>query len=93
MNSILEKYKEYPNITEAYEIVKTVEVVHNRQIYRVEVLDCYTSLPIYYSINCWKYNKEPNEMDIFVQYKLPEINQQGPDLALHQALNFLSGAE
>lgn len=108
MNNVLENYKKYPGLTEAYEVVKTAEVVHNRQIYRIEVLKCYTKPPIHYQTECWKYesvvlqqsdktgdkyDREAERMWVLVKSSLPWVHQYDPETALHQALNFLSGVE
>jgi hypothetical protein len=44
METILEDYKRYNAFNEAYEVVRTVEVVgRNRKTYRIEVLKSYPS--------------------------------------------------
>lgn len=108
MDNVLENYKKYPGLTEAYEVVKTAEVVHNRQIYRIEVLKCYSNPPVFYQVACWKYesvvlqqsdmtggkfDREPEGMTILVKRSLPWVHQYDAEIALHQALNFLTGVE
>ena len=55
MNDVLQNYKDYPGLTEAYEVVKTVEVVHNHEIYRIDVLKCYSNPSVPYKALCWKW--------------------------------------
>jgi len=44
MESVIEDYKRFNAFNEAYEVVKTVEVVgYDRNIYRIEVLKCYSN--------------------------------------------------
>ena len=108
MSSVLEDYKKYPGITEAYEVEKTLEVVHQHNIYRIEAVKCYSNPPVHYEIRCWKqewvvlqqgdtengkYVRKPERMDIWVQHSLPWVHQHELNLALHQALNFLTGRE
>ena len=109
MNNILESYQKYPGLTEAYEVVRTAEVVHNSQVWRLEVLKCYSNPPIFYKVrysryetvvlqqsdmSSGKYDNEPESMLVLVeQFGMPWVHQYEPEIALHQALNFLTGAE
>ncbi len=108
MNNVLEDYKKYPGLTEVYEVVRTAEVVHNRQIYRIEVLKCYSNPPVFYQTECWKwenvilqqsdmtgdkFDREPERMWVLRKRDLPWVHQYDPETALHQALNFLTGVE
>ena len=108
MNDVLENYKEYPSLTEAYEVVKAVEVVHNREIYRIDILKCYSNPPVHYQAECWKYehvvlqqsdmtggkfDNKPEKMVVLVKSSLPSVYMDNPEIALHQALNFLTGVE
>ena len=44
MEKILADYKKFKAYNEAYEVVKTIEVVgYDRQFYRIEVLKCYSN--------------------------------------------------
>ena len=52
-----EVVKTYSNITEAYEVVKTVEIVKDAdfdQRYRLEVIK-YCKIYDYYDVFCWRY--------------------------------------
>jgi hypothetical protein len=106
MSSVLENYKKYPGLTEAYEVVKTVEVVHERQIYRINVLKCYSNPPLHYQAEYWKqewvvlqqgdmtggkFDHEPERMHLWVRADLPWVHTDDPEIALHQALSFLTG--
>jgi hypothetical protein len=106
MDNALENYKKYPDLTEAYEVVKTVEVVHRRKIYRIEVLKCFSNPPVHYETECWKrewvvlqqgdmtegkFDNKPENMWVLVQSSLPEVHSDDPERALQQALNFLTG--
>ncbi len=52
MESILEDYKRYNAFNEAYEVVKTVEVVgYNKKIYRIEVLKCFSNPHVPFLVN------------------------------------------
>jgi len=108
VNYVLENYKMYPGLTEAYEVVKTVKVVHNRQIYRINVLKCYSNPPVHYEAESWKqewvvlqqgdmtngkFDKKPENMWVLVWSSLPWVHMDDPEIALHQALNFLTGVE
>jgi hypothetical protein len=106
MNSVLENYKKYPGLTEAYEVVKTVEVVHKRKIYRINVLKCYSNPPVHYQAECWKqewvvlqqgdmtngkFDNRPENMWVLVRSSLADVYSDKPEGALRQALNFLTG--
>jgi hypothetical protein len=108
MNDVLEDYKKYPDLTEAYEVVKTVEVVYKRHIYRIDVLKCYSNPPIHYQTQCWKrewvvlqqgdrssgkFDNEPANMWVLVDFNLPWVHNNDPEIALHQSLSFLTGLE
>ena len=108
MNNVLEDYKKYAGLTEAYEVVKTVEVVHNRRIYRIDVIKCYSTPPVHYEVRYWKrewvvlqqgdmtngkFDNKPENMWVLVQSSLPWVHSDDPEGALHQALNFLTGVE
>jgi hypothetical protein len=58
MESIInEVVKKYSNITEAYEVIKTVEIVKDRdstQRYRIEVIK-YCKTYDYFDVFCWRY--------------------------------------
>jgi len=109
VNNTLENYKNYPELTEAYEVVKTVEVVHNRKIYRIDVLKCYSNPSTPYTVNCWKYESvvmqpsgtnsegqanKPQEMRVLVRSSLPAVNNtQDVESTLNRALRFLTNLE
>ena len=108
MNDVLQNYKDYPGLTEAYEVVKTVEVVHNREIYRIDVLKCYSNPPVHYQARCWKwehvvlqqsdmadgkFDNKPERKIVMTGSSLPSVTMDDPNRALHQALNFLTGVE
>ncbi len=74
MSDALENYKKYPNLTEAYEVVQTVEVVVNKRIYQIEVLKCYSNPPIHYEISYWELEH------VYLQPSYPRSDgPQGPD--------------
>jgi hypothetical protein len=71
LKEIVEKYK---NITGAHEIVKTVEVVKNRQLYRIEVIKSQTNNDESFEVRCWQY------LNINVQPSYPKEIKYGKDL-------------
>lgn len=114
MSSCLENYKKYPNLTEAYEVVQTVRVVARRRRYQIQVLKCYSSSPVHYTVRYWDidcaylqpsyprsgapgkevFERHPEDREILMRNQfLPDVYQSDPEVALHQALNFLTGRE
>ena len=108
MTDVLENYKKYPGLTEAYEVVKMVEVVHERRIYTINVLKSYSNSSVHYQTECWqhesvvlqqsdrssgKFDNEPANMLVLVRSSLPWVHADDPEIALHQSLNFLTGVE
>jgi len=58
MNAVLESSgKRFKNLTEIYEVVKTVEVVRDGKTrYRLEVIKCYKGCTsVQYDVLCWLY--------------------------------------
>ena len=105
MNNVLENYKKYPGLTEVYEVVKTAEVVHNRRIFRIEVLKCYSNPPGFDEVRCWKYesvilqqsdmtggkfDREPEDVRVLIKTSLPDVHAGTPESALREALHFLT---
>ena len=54
MSNALENYKKYPNLTEVYEVVQTVQIVFNRRTYRIDVVKYYSNPPIHYEVLYWE---------------------------------------
>jgi hypothetical protein len=105
MDNVLENYKEYPDLTEAYEVVKTVDIVYRRKMYRIEVVKCYSNSPVNYEVGYWKresvvlqqadrtggkFDHLPEDQRIFVRADLPDVHSDNSENALRQALGFLT---
>ena len=55
MSNILENYKQFPRLTEVYEVVQTVQVViEGSRVIRIEVLKDYCSSPVSYQVEYWE---------------------------------------
>lgn len=81
-------------VTEAYEIVKTVEVVVNRQIYRLEVMKAHGTGQFkgeeWYEVEGWHYTKQNGEEALTrIQPKIPWLRVDSAELALNRAINWL----
>jgi hypothetical protein len=70
LKEIVEKYK---NITEAYEIIKTVEIVKDRQLYRIEVIKNQNKNDECFEVRCWQY------LNINIQPSYPKETKNGKD--------------
>jgi len=52
MANVLDDYEGFDAFNEAYELVKTVDLVgYDRNIYRIEVLKCYSNRDIPFTVN------------------------------------------
>lgn len=105
MENVLEKYKSFKAYNEAYEIVKTVEVVgYDREFYRIEVLKCFSNSKTPYIVDYYvkgysdlalKDHKGNRIEDVLTtetwrRIDRPWVVGQTADDALKQALIFLA---
>ena len=105
MSDVLENSEVLKEFDEVYEVVKTVEVVHNHRRYRIEVLKSLRH-DIHFQIFDWRheyvnaqpsyprsggeFEKKPEDMSILVSGGLPWVHQPTAEAALAQALTFIS---
>ncbi len=82
----LEDWKQF-NLSEAYEVVKTAEVVMDERTYRIEVLKSYSNPNVPFSTRAWVLDRGEGT---WVQYYLPWTARPDADGALVQALGFLA---
>ena len=107
MGSVLEDYKRYNAFNEVYEVVKTVEVVgYDRNIYRVEVLKCYSNTSVPFLVNYLtrdeaivqptypqtggKFDRQPESVEVWHLSREPWVVGQTAEDALKQALHWLA---
>ncbi|NLG85572.1 MAG: hypothetical protein GX493_13460 [Firmicutes bacterium] len=89
--------------SEIYEVVRTVEVVMNEQTYRVEIVRSGSCSDRHYYSRVWKLedvviqlaypedqNRPTRKTQLWIRHSQPWIHQTDPDIALRQALHFLS---
>lgn len=108
MSNVLENPDTLKEFDEVYEVVKTVDVVRGMRRYRIEVLKSLRH-DIHFQILSWRhedvnvqpsyprsggeFEKKPEDISILVSGGLPWVHMPTVELALRQALNFLSGRE
>ena len=109
MDKILESSRAtYANLTEIYEVVKTVEIVKDGKTrYRLDVTKCYNDgLSPQYDVSCWrredfniqpsysrsgdKFEKTPEDAELFVRGHMPALNATTAEQALQMAIRFLA---
>lgn len=94
--------KEFP---EAYEIVRTVDLVHSRKTYRVEVVRIRSKSTHKYTVQYWKNteinakpalpeDKLPGEasrrIEVWRRTDFPDVHEDDPDTALDEAMRWIA---
>jgi hypothetical protein len=89
MSSFKELVDQYSDITEAYEILKTVEVVKDgRQRYRLDVIKSLKNEE-YYDVRLFIYEDWAEYKRLIVTHEKPWLKEPTPELALRCAINFI----
>jgi hypothetical protein len=82
----LEEYKNF-GISEAYDVVRTVELVKGGRAYRLEVQRACGHSPMHYEVRGWQ-EKEINGESIWARVlSLPSMYGPSPEMALGRALS------
>ncbi len=105
MEDPLLRWKE-SGFSEAYEVVRTVEIGLDQQTYRIEVLKGYSNPSIPFTTRGWmlsgvtlqptyplsygQHHAKPTGMSLWVDLDLPWTAAKDPDQALAQALGWLA---
>ena len=97
MSDVLKEALEmWPNaVAEAREVVKTVEVVVNRETYRLDVKRNYGvgtfEGKFWFDVRVWRYKwgTETTETSL-VYHEVPWLNEDSAELALYRAISFLA---
>jgi hypothetical protein len=84
MSDPLAKYEYFGDFSEVFEVIRTVLVVKNDQLYRIEVIKSYSSFNIPYTVYCWV---EKDKM--WVRHDMPGVVEYNADKALEEALTSL----
>jgi len=74
MTDVLESARKYKNITERYEVVRTVEIVRDgRDRFRIDVIKKSKegNMPEHYDVECWYHS------DVYVQPSYPRSEEAG----------------
>ena len=106
-NRVLEEYSGDHAFTEVYEVVHTVDVTMNHDMYRIEVLKDYSRSSFEYVVRYYLrqamtvqpsfpsdggiFSRTPESMYVWVYTHFPDVHADTPDRALAQALGFMEG--
>ncbi len=94
MGNPLENPQSINAFSEVNEVVRTVEVVLNGRLYRVEIRKCYTNTATPFTAASWveesvKLPGRKEDARMWIKFPLPWVVRPDHDSALAQALGFL----